>query len=107
MSERRRQPRYPVDIPVRCRVGEESFPGRLKDICRDAALVEAHRLGPLDSRMALSLELPGAGAVEVTGRVIRHAAGEGDARGMAVLFSDLTPATATRIDLFLSSISGA
>lgn len=101
-ADRRKSPRKAVDLPVRCLVDGRSFPGRLRDICRDAALVEAHEACPLDTRVVLALELPGAGAVEVAGRVIRLAEGEGDARGMAVLFTGATPAAATRIDLFLS-----
>ncbi len=101
-ADRRKNPRKAVDLPVRCLVDGRSFPGRLRDICRDAALVEAHEAFPLETRMVLALELPGAGAVEVAGRVIRLAEGEGDARGMAVLFTGATPAAATRIDLFLS-----
>jgi hypothetical protein len=38
--------------------------------------------------------------------VIRLAEGEGDARGMAVLFTEATPTAATRIDLFLSRDDG-
>jgi hypothetical protein len=79
-----------------------SFPARLRDLCRDAALIEAHEVFPLETRIALSFDLPGSGAVEVAGRVIRLAKGEGDASGMAVLFTDATPAAATRIDLFLA-----
>jgi hypothetical protein len=81
-----------------------SFPGRLRDICRDAALVEVHEALPLDARVVLTVELPGAGTVEVAGRVIRVTEGEGDARSMAILFTDATPAAATKIDLFLSRV---
>jgi hypothetical protein len=56
--------------------------------------------------VVIALELPGAGAGAVAGRVIRLTEGEGDARGMAVLFTEATPAAATRIDLFLSRESG-
>jgi hypothetical protein len=101
-ADRRKNPRRAVDLPVRCRAEGRSFPGRLKDICRDAALIEAHEACPLGTPVSLTLNLPGAGAVEVAGRVIRLAAGEGDARGIAVLFTEATPAAATRIDLFLS-----
>jgi hypothetical protein len=101
-AERRRSPRKTAELPVRCRVEGRSFPARLRDICRDAALIEAHEAYPLETRMVLAIDLPGAGAVEVAGRVIRLAEGEGDARGMAVLFTDATPAAVTRIDLFLS-----
>ena len=101
-AERRRSPRKPADLPVRCLVEGRAFPGRLRDICRDAALVDVHEAVPLDARVALTVDLPGAGAVEVAGRVIRLAEGEGDARGIAILFADATPTAATRIDLFLS-----
>jgi hypothetical protein len=100
--ERRKSPRKPADLPVRCMADGRSFPGRLRDICRDAALVEVHEALPLDARVVLTVDLPGAGTVEVAGRVIRLTEGEGDARSMAVLFTDATPAAATRIDLFLS-----
>jgi hypothetical protein len=105
-AERRKSPRRAADLPVRCVAEGRSFPARLKDICRDAALIEAHQACPLESRVVLALELPGAGALEVAGRVIRLTAGEGDARAMAVLFTEATPTAATRIDLFLSRESG-
>jgi Tfp pilus assembly protein PilZ len=83
-----------------------SFPGRLRDICRDAALVETHHDCALETRVVLALELPGGGGIlEVAGRVIRLAPGEGDAQGMAVLFTEATPAAATRIDLLLSKLT--
>jgi PilZ domain-containing protein len=104
-SERRKSPRHAVDLPVRCTASGRTFPGHLKDICRDAALVESHELCPLETRVVISMELPGYdGAVEIGGRVIRLAAGEGDARGMAILFTDLSPAAATRIDFFLAGL---
>jgi hypothetical protein len=102
--ERRKSPRKPADLPVRCMADGRSFPGRLRDICRDAALVEVHEALPLDARVVLTVDLPGAGTVEVAGRVIRVTEGEGDARSMAILFTDATPAAATKIDLFLSRV---
>ena len=101
-ADRRRSPRKAADLPVRCLVDGRSFPGRLRDICRDAALIDAHERLPLDTRVVLTVELPSAGTVDVAGRVIRHVEGEGDAKGMAILFTGATPAAATRIDLFLS-----
>lgn len=100
--ERRKSPRKPADVPVRCHAEGRTFPGRLRDICRDAALVDVHDTLPLEARVVLTMDLPGVGMVEVAGRVIRLAEGDGDARGVAVLFTDATPAAATRIDLFLS-----
>jgi hypothetical protein len=101
-AERRKHPRKVVDLPARCAADGESFPARVRDICRDAALIEAHRACALDTRLVVSLDLPGVGRLEVAGRVIRLVDGEGDALGIAVLFTDATPAAATRIDLFLS-----
>jgi hypothetical protein len=100
--ERRKNPRKPADVPVRCQAEGRTFPGRLRDICRDAALVDVHQPVPLETRVVLTLDLPGVGMVEVAGRVIRLAEGEGDARGIAVVFTDATPTAATRIDLFLA-----
>ena len=101
-AERRKSPRKAAELPARFAVEGRAYPARLKDICRDAALIEAHEVFPLETRVVLTLDLPGAGVVEVAGRVIRLAEGEGDARGMAILFTDATPTAATRIDLFLS-----
>jgi len=103
--ERRKYPRHVVDIPVRCTAEGRTFPGHLKDICRDAALVESHQLCPLETRVVIVMDLPDSdGVVEIGGRVIRLAAGEGDARGMAILFTDVSPAAATRIDFFLARL---
>ncbi|HET8645691.1 MAG TPA: PilZ domain-containing protein [Vicinamibacteria bacterium] len=102
MQERRRSPRVAVDLPVRLRLGPDSFPGRLRDICRDAALVEVHHACELGAEVSLSFELPEQeGALEVKGRVLRLAAGDGDARAVAILFTDLHPAVEGRIAMFL------
>jgi hypothetical protein len=102
--ERRKSPRHVVDLPARCTTDGVSFPGRVKDICRDAALVEAHHPCPVEARIVLAMTLPGGDTLELAGRVIRVAPGEGDARGLAVVFTDATPAAATRIDLLLSTL---
>jgi len=101
-EERRRHPRIPVDVPVRLTVDGESLLGRLKDICRDAALVESNRAFPLETTVVLAMELPGTGGpLEVSGRVIRLA-GEDGVQAMAILFTGVTPAAATRIDFFVA-----
>lgn len=102
-DERRRSPRYAVDIPARLSSGADSFPAQIKDICRDAVLLEAHRSLTLDTAVTLAMELPGADhPLSVMGRVIRVIRGEGDAQRMAVLFTDANPAAATAIDFFLA-----
>lgn len=103
-QERRRSPRYELKAPVRLGLGDETLPGLLRDICRDAALVESPREIALETPVTLVLELPGIGALQVTGRVVRHPAPEGDIHPLAILFTDLPPAAATRIDLLLGQL---
>jgi hypothetical protein len=100
-EERRRAPRVVVDLPVRLTVDGRTVPARLHDICRDAALVEAHQRCVVGAKVALAWESPGGGMTQVEGTVLRVSAGEGDARRAAVLFTDVAPATATAIELLI------
>src|SRR5512143_975306 len=104
MEERRKSPRAVVDLPARVTVGQETIECRVRDLCRDAALVLAERCYPLQTSAALEMVLPtNPGAVQVTGRVVRLAPKEqGGAHGMAILFDDLPLETALRIELFVS-----
>src|SRR5262245_9831742 len=102
-ADRRRNPRFRVTVPVRLSVGGDLLPGLLRDVCRDAALVESPRALALGTAMRLETELPETGgAFEVAGRVIRLAEPEGEVHPLAVLFTDVSPSAATRIDLFLA-----
>src|SRR4029078_2248568 len=77
-EDRRRSPRVAVDVPVRVTVGHEAAPGRLRDICRDAALVELHRACTLGEEALLAFELAEEdGPIQVTGTAIRLAGGLG------------------------------
>jgi hypothetical protein len=102
-EDRRRSTRVAIDVPVRLTAGRESLPGRMRDICRDAALVEVHRGLELGSEVTLVFELPDVegGPLTVAGRIIRLAPGDGDARGVAVLFRDVHPEVEGRISMFL------
>lgn len=103
MDERRKNQRFAVEVPVRLTFAGNSFPGHLKDVCRDAVLVETHRALPIDSQVSVAMALPGTGGpLEVGGRIIRIAPGEGDAQRMAILFTNVTPAVETRIDFFIA-----
>lgn len=76
-------------------------PARLKDICRDAALVEGETVWPLESEVSVAMELPGTGGpLEVGGQVIRIVPGE--RKGMAILFTKVSPAAGMRIDFFVA-----
>ncbi len=102
-KERRRSPRITVDVPARLTMGDETVEGRLHDICRDAALVLASRSWPLETQVALETELPGVpGRVRASGRVVRLSAGGQGEHGMAVLFDELAPESALRVELFIS-----
>ncbi len=103
VEERRRNPRVVVDVPARLTVGGETIEARVRDICRDAALVEAERSYPLETSIALETELPRVtGKILALGRVIRHAPGKDGVHSMAILFDELSSEAALRIDLFVS-----
>ena len=90
---------------MRLGLGDEALPGLLRDICREAALVEAPRELPLDTPVTLTLELPSVGgALQLRGRVVRCPAAEGEVHPLAILFTELPPATATRLDLYLAQL---
>jgi hypothetical protein len=99
-QERRKNPRVTVDLPVKVWVGGDAVPGHLKDICRDAALVEIHHRCDVGTPIRIAWETRD-GAVEVSGRVIRLALGEGDAQAVAMLFGDVPSFAATQIELLI------
>jgi hypothetical protein len=102
--ERRKNPRFPVHVPIQLRCGAQILPGMLHDICRDACLIELRQALDLGSHVSIVVELPGTGGpLEVGGRVVRVApGGEPSTNDVAVLFSHLTPAAETRIDFFIA-----
>ncbi len=104
MEDRRKSPRAVVDLPGRVTVGKETLACRVRDLCRDAALVLAAKCYPLQTKAELELELPSTqGTVSVTGKVVRLAPAEqGAPNGMAILFDELPLETGLRIELFVS-----
>ena len=101
MEERRKNRRFKVRVAAQVSHGAQRFRGLLKDICRDAALVEVDGDIPVGSELALALELPGTGEpLQIVGTVVRLVAGE-HGQDIAVLFADLTPGAETRIDFFV------
>lgn len=101
--ERRKTPRRDVDVPAHLRLGEGTLDVRVHDICRDAALVEADSPVEVGTGVGLILALPGLSApIELRGNVIRTAVGEKRAHALAVLFDDVPPGDATRIDFFVA-----
>ena len=107
-SDRRRSQRFPVRAPVQLTAGGEVHPAILKDLCRDAALVEIRHPLQLGTEVSLLLKLPGTGGpLQVGGHVVRVAPGpEPGTLEMAVLFADVTAAAETRIDFFIALQAG-
>jgi hypothetical protein len=104
-QERRRSRRHPVKATVRLKVGDEALPGLLRDLCREAALVESPRELDLEAPVTLAIELPAlGGTLSVGGRVVRRAAAEDGIHPLAILFTDVAPADATRLDLFIDRL---
>lgn len=102
VEEQRRSPRVAVDAAGRLTIGDETIDCRVRDICRDAALVEAERSFPLHTEVALETELPKVtGAIRATGRVVRHAGGHDSSWAMAILFDEISAEVALQIDLFV------
>jgi PilZ domain len=108
MEDRRKNPRFEVASPLQLTAGTTTTSGRLRDICKDAALVDVERPRSLGEFVTLAIDLPGTGEgpVTVAGQVIRVAPGEGGGHGAAVLFTDVTPQAAARINFFLELQSG-
>lgn len=100
--DRRKNPRVSADAPVVVVMTQgESFRGRMRDLCRDAALIECPPQ-PTGTEVTVALELPGpGGTVSVAGNVVRvtHDA-------MAVLFSAVDPEAEVRIQGYLASLQG-
>jgi hypothetical protein len=100
--ERRKHPRVRVEVPSRLRVAGADHVGSVKDMCRDAVLVETDRSWPVETPVVLEMTLPDTdGAVAVTGRVVREIRSDGGPSAVAVLFDDPDPMTLLKIDLFL------
>ena len=105
-DERRRSKRYAADVPTRLRVAGRLIDVRLKDVCRDAVLVESSETFDLGTPVGVILGLPdGQNPIEVHGTIIRLApAADAEAAGMAVLFTQLSPELATRLDFFFATL---
>lgn len=106
-SERRKQPRFKVSVPVQLSSGEHVFRGVLKDLCRDAALVGIKDGLDMGSAVSLILQLPGTGGpLQIGGKVVRVAAGEPGTLDVAILFDHVTASAETRIDFFIALQAG-
>jgi len=110
-AERRKNPRVAVDAPARLIADGLTHDVQIKDICRDAVLIEFNRQWPLETPVSLKMELPGMNeTIEVSGRVIRLVPSESGPQGMAILFDNVSPLIGLRIEFFvalLTDLNGA
>ncbi len=98
-EDRRSHPRVRLDAAARLKVGERLIDARVRDICRDAVLVEANHWFPLGTDLQLRVELPAPHtAIQASGRVLRLSPGEEGSHGMAVLFTEISTGDQLRID---------
>ena len=102
--DRRRRPRFTVHVPVQLTIGGNVHPAILKDLCRDAGMVEVRQGIEIGREVTLLLKLPGTGGpIQVGGQVVRVAPGaEAGTLDAAVLFTNLTAAVEARIDFFIA-----
>jgi Tfp pilus assembly protein PilZ len=102
-SERRKNPRFKVGVPVQLSYEAAVYEAALKDICRDAVLVDSPRAFPVGSLVSLVVQLPGTGGpLQAAGQVVRVAQTHNGAADVALLFSGMTPAAETRIEFFIA-----
>ena len=98
-EERRKHPRVRLDAPARLKVGDRLVEASVRDICRDAVLVEANHWFPLGTELQVRIDLPAPHPpIQSAGRVLRLSPGEQGSHDMALLFEGLSPADQLRID---------
>ncbi len=98
-AERRRHPRARLDAPARLKVGDRLVEASVRDICRDAVLVEANVWFPLGTELQVRVDLPPPHPpIQSAGRVLRLSPGEQGSHDMALLFEGLSAADQLRID---------
>jgi RNase P/RNase MRP subunit p29 len=103
--DRRKHPRFVVDLAVRITGTFGAITGRVCDICRDAVWIESEAESAPNADIMLSIEFPEGPSTDIAGRVIRTGPGDRLPHGMAVLFTSVSPATSTAIDFFIASQS--
>lgn len=103
-AERRKNPRYPVNLAARLASVGGMCAGKVRDICRDAAFVETPQSVPTGTAVEVTVEFPGLEApLAIKGKVVREAL-TGDGRpAVAILFIEETPEFVTQLDFLIDS----
>ncbi len=107
-EDRRRHPRVRLDAPARLKVEGRLVEASVRDICRDAVLVEANVWFPLGTALQVRIDLPAPHPpIQSAGRVLRLTPGEQGSHGMALLFEDISKGDQLRIDFLVEQASSA
>ena len=101
-SERRKSPRYAVNVPARMASVAGTSSGMVRDLCRDAALFETAQTIPVGTPVEMALEFPGVPSpLVIKGKVVREAQSRDGRRAVAVLFTEETPEFVTQLDFLI------
>ncbi len=101
-EERRKHPRVRLDAHARLKVGDRLVEASVRDICRDAVLVEANHWFPLGTELQVRIDLPAPHPpIQSAGRVLRLSPGEQGSHDMALLFEGISAADQLRIDFLV------
>jgi len=72
-QSRRREPRFPIEMPVTVSIGKRGVEGETRDVSYSGVFIAIDKLPPLRSFIRIQLDLPdGRGSVELSGMVVRH-----------------------------------
>lgn len=106
---RRRYPRIPVTLEIRCAVGSAPTTFVTRDLSAGGLSIFATQVFPLGTELALQCKLPYAhGELKLKGRVVRHEPDpqSGLVRGMGIEFSDLTATQRQTLESYLQNTVG-
>ncbi len=96
--ERRMQMRVAVQVPVEC-FGDSRYKAKTLDLCEGGMAVQFLGRSPKESPLRFSLELPGAGGLEIDGEL----AWEGSDKQAGVRFKDIKDEQRATLRQWLSS----
>jgi hypothetical protein len=101
-SERRRHPRYVVNLAARLASVGGTATGKVRDLCRDAAFFETAESIPVGTPVEMTLEFPGLPSpLVIKGRVVREAHSTDGRYAVAILFLEETPEFVTQLDFLV------
>jgi hypothetical protein len=102
--ERRKFPRYAVNLPASVVSVGGTSSGKVRDLCRDAALFETTQSLPVGTPVEMALEFPGLPSpLVIKGKVVREAQSIDGRRAVAVLFTEETPEFVTQLDFLIDA----